>query len=184
MKVGETVWQYNYNSEYLQHWGSLKGRQRKNHKYIKREWKNGRWVYYYPGDLLSDRASRYSGPSNIRTKYTRNLFSSDEHRTITIKEMRNGVATNTSKTLQINRNIGRIRQTVDRIVTRLNMKGPINYGTSMQKSDKTKTVNTVKSNRLTSGLVYNPTETIVEVGLIEQLVDAGKNWYDKKYNKS
>ena len=33
--------------EYLQHWGFKKGEERKDHKYIKREWKNGRWQYYY-----------------------------------------------------------------------------------------------------------------------------------------
>lgn len=31
----------------LYHWGLKKGEQKKDHKYIDREWKNGRWVYYY-----------------------------------------------------------------------------------------------------------------------------------------
>lgn len=33
--------------EYLQHWGIKKGDERPDHKYSRREWKNGRWVYYY-----------------------------------------------------------------------------------------------------------------------------------------
>ena len=33
--------------EYLQHWGLKKGEEKEDHKYIKREWKNGRWQYYY-----------------------------------------------------------------------------------------------------------------------------------------
>lgn len=33
-------------SDELCHWA--KGSVGKNHKYIKREWKNGRWRYYYP----------------------------------------------------------------------------------------------------------------------------------------
>lgn len=33
--------------EHLQHWGLKKGEEKEGHKYTKREWKNGRWVYYY-----------------------------------------------------------------------------------------------------------------------------------------
>ncbi len=32
----------------LTHWGIKKGETREDHKYIKREWKNGRWQYTYP----------------------------------------------------------------------------------------------------------------------------------------
>ena len=35
----------------LMHWGIKKGEARDDHKYVKREWKNGRWVYTYPEDL-------------------------------------------------------------------------------------------------------------------------------------
>lgn len=34
----------------LYHWGTKKGEQKKDHKYISREWKNGRWVYTYEED--------------------------------------------------------------------------------------------------------------------------------------
>lgn len=33
-------------NDYLYHW-LKKGEQKEDHKYIRREWKNGRWVYYY-----------------------------------------------------------------------------------------------------------------------------------------
>lgn len=33
--------------EYLQHWGLKKGEEKKDHKYIRREWNGKRWIYYY-----------------------------------------------------------------------------------------------------------------------------------------
>ena len=37
------------NNELYHAW-LKKGSQKDNHKYIRREWKNGRWVYYYDSD--------------------------------------------------------------------------------------------------------------------------------------
>lgn len=37
-------------SSELYHAWLKKGEQSENHKYIRREWKNGRWVYYYDSD--------------------------------------------------------------------------------------------------------------------------------------
>ena len=39
---------YEVSDDELMHWGIKKGEARDDHKYIKREWKNGRWQYTYP----------------------------------------------------------------------------------------------------------------------------------------
>lgn len=184
------MWTYNYSDE-LYHFGIRKGWTKKNHKYIKREWKNGRWVYYYPSDLMSERQNKSGQSQHVKTKYTNKLLSYDEHRTITSNVTSNGKTT-TYKTTQIERNVGRIRQTVDRVVARLNQSGPINYGVSVSKSNKNETVNVKKSNKLFSGTSTSldthgstkngtiKTTKTVEVGLIEQAVDVGKAFMDKK----
>lgn len=41
------------SSDELQHWGAGKGVQKKDHKYIKREWKGSRWQYWYKDDALA-----------------------------------------------------------------------------------------------------------------------------------
>ena len=49
-------------SDELCHWA--KGSVGKNHKYLKREWKNGRWKYYYstkPDTSLKETIRRVSG---------------------------------------------------------------------------------------------------------------------------
>lgn len=45
------------NSDELYHWGIQKGQERPNHKYIKRDWKNGHWVYTYSQPNSSDNTS-------------------------------------------------------------------------------------------------------------------------------
>ena len=62
------MWEYNH-SEYLMH--AKKGGARKDHKYIKREWKNGRWVYYYADDLKkqsesNDKTIHYSNKIQVK----------------------------------------------------------------------------------------------------------------------
>lgn len=52
----------------LQHSAMQKGQQKDNHKYIYREWKNGRWVYYYEDDVRTDKTaigSNYKTPNDV-----------------------------------------------------------------------------------------------------------------------
>lgn len=51
-------------NNYLMH--SSKGKERKNHKYLKREWVNGRWEYTYKGD--SNTKSKSSSQSEFEEK--------------------------------------------------------------------------------------------------------------------
>lgn len=43
---------------------STRGSQRENHKYIRREWRNGRWVYFYDNELGSN---EYPKGQNYKT---------------------------------------------------------------------------------------------------------------------
>lgn len=55
----------------LIHWGLKKGQARKEHKYIKREWKNGRWRYYYDWDeLKKDTKENIKNTANKTTEKT------------------------------------------------------------------------------------------------------------------
>lgn len=45
---------YEVTDDELSHAWLKKGEQKKDHKYIKREWKNGKWRYYYDYDELRD----------------------------------------------------------------------------------------------------------------------------------
>lgn len=51
-------------NNYLMH--SSRGKERKNHKYLKREWVNGRWEYTYKGD--SNTKSKSSSQSEFEEK--------------------------------------------------------------------------------------------------------------------
>lgn len=44
----------------LYHAWLKKGAAKDDHKYIKREWKNGRWVYYYDSDTSAKNYSKYN----------------------------------------------------------------------------------------------------------------------------
>lgn len=44
--------------ECLQHWGASKGKERPNHKYTTRYWKNGQWVYVYDQDKLNSNSKQ------------------------------------------------------------------------------------------------------------------------------
>lgn len=47
------------DEDYLQHWaGSSKGKERSNHKYTARYWKNGQWVYVYDQNKLDSNSKR------------------------------------------------------------------------------------------------------------------------------
>ena len=54
--------------EYLQHWGLKKGEAKEDHKYIKREWKNGRWQYYYETTGKANVTIGAGSPSAVKLK--------------------------------------------------------------------------------------------------------------------
>lgn len=66
------------NSNELYHWGIQKGQERPNHKYIKRDWKNGRWVYTYSQPNLSSNMSiKNTSGKPIGQNYSVNKQSTD-----------------------------------------------------------------------------------------------------------
>ena len=48
----------------------LKGIEKENHKYIKREWKNNRWVYTYPEDLAGKKPTSTVSKTPVASKST------------------------------------------------------------------------------------------------------------------
>lgn len=54
----------------LYHWGLNKGKPREDHKYIKREWKKGKWVYTYP----VDNSKKKPAPPKPGLKRTNTLY--------------------------------------------------------------------------------------------------------------
>lgn len=59
-----------------------KGEEREDHKYIKREWKNGKWIYFYPEDLDKGITNK----SIIRTPLNKNNLESTTTLTNTTKK--------------------------------------------------------------------------------------------------
>lgn len=55
------------SSDELQHW-LKKGEQKDDHKYIKREWKNGRWQYWYKTNSLAGKAKNTINKKATDTK--------------------------------------------------------------------------------------------------------------------
>lgn len=60
-------------NNYLMH--SSRGKERKNHKYLKRDWVNGRWEYTYKGD--SNTKSKSSSQSEFEEKAAKQRAESD-----------------------------------------------------------------------------------------------------------
>lgn len=60
-------------NNYIMH--SSKGKERKNHKYLKREWVNGRWEYTYKGD--SNTKSKSSSQSEFEEKVAKQRAESE-----------------------------------------------------------------------------------------------------------
>lgn len=58
----------------LYHWGLFKSKPREDHKYIKREWKNGRWKYYY--DVETAKKDTAANIKNNADKTVSNTLSS------------------------------------------------------------------------------------------------------------
>lgn len=56
---GNTTLSEIVSTDELSHSWLTKGIQKEDHKYVKREWKNGRWVYYYEDDLTNQKGSNY-----------------------------------------------------------------------------------------------------------------------------
>lgn len=52
----------------LQHAWLKKGEQAEDHKYIRREWRNNRWVYYYDTDLKNQLGYNYRSTSEIEAE--------------------------------------------------------------------------------------------------------------------
>lgn len=59
----------------LYHAWLKKGAQKEDHKYIRREWKNGRWVYYYDSDTSAK-------PKNTKVTFSKTNSLSDVKTTI------------------------------------------------------------------------------------------------------
>lgn len=59
--------------EYLCHWGLKKGEEKEDHKYTKREWKNGRWVYWY------DNGTGMKSTGNISQEALKRNFEQDAY---------------------------------------------------------------------------------------------------------
>lgn len=180
----------------LCHWGWKK----KDAKYVKREWKNGRWQYYYPEDLMSERGSKYSGVTNTRTNFVDSVKSTETKHTVTREvepakklEIKLGdthidwtykkTETTPVKPYTITtKNIGKLEQTANNILSRLNSKTSIEYGVKTRKGNTGNTIDVRKSNKLLSSSKQNRLTgevTIRNVGLIEQAVDKGKTWIDR-----
>jgi hypothetical protein len=63
------------SNDELQHAWLKKGQAKEDHKYIKREWKNGRWVYYYDSDTSAKNSSKYN-TTKIYYKDSKDLLGS------------------------------------------------------------------------------------------------------------
>ena len=150
---------------------------------------------------MSERGSKYSGPSHTRTRFSDKLTNSTSKTTITKK-------VNPAKKLEINlgdkriaftyqktktapvksytlttKNIGRLEQTTNNILSRLNSKTAIEYGTKARKDNTGGTVEVRKSNKLLSSSEQSRVTgkvTVRNVGLLEQAVDKGKSWMDRR----
>ena len=59
----------------LYHAWFKKGEQKENHKYIRREWKNGRWYYYYDSDTSAK-------PKNTKVTFSKSNAWGDSRFTI------------------------------------------------------------------------------------------------------
>lgn len=59
-------------SKYLMHKGSG-AYLAHGHKYVKKEYKNGRWVYYYPGDIPSNASETVRGAARSLNSPSRSM---------------------------------------------------------------------------------------------------------------
>ena len=67
------------DSNELYHWGIQKGQERPNHKYIEREWKNGRWVYTYSQPVaLSGASAKSTSEKTVGQNYSVSNKSTDK----------------------------------------------------------------------------------------------------------
>lgn len=124
------------STDELRHWGFKSGREKENHKYISREWKNGRWRYVYQlGNKNSSTNSSTNSSANkdVDVKGQKTTMSSEK----SISLVQRGAKTiATSSSARFNKGGGELHVLDDTSDSKSKATGSNTSSTTAKKDDK------------------------------------------------